>query len=63
VLAAASGEKVAIDLPYSDADLAALLDINWYIIPYANPDGFHWTQIRVFAIEYIDKKLLYRVLN
>ena len=55
MLAAASGEKVAVDLPYSDADLAALLDINWYITPYANPDGFHWTQIRVFALEYIDK--------
>merc|ERR1712110_1250831 len=43
--AANGGQVVEGDLPYTDSDLASLLDINWYIIPYANPDGYHWTQV------------------
>lgn len=43
VLAAASGEFVASNLPYTDSDLAALLDFNWYIIVSCNPDGYQYT--------------------
>lgn len=30
-------------MPYTDSDLAALLDFNWYIIVSGNPDGYQYT--------------------
>ncbi|CBY09143.1 unnamed protein product [Oikopleura dioica] len=32
-------------LPFTAEDVASLLDIDWFIMPFANPDGYEWTWI------------------
>jgi len=46
VLTAANGGSIAENLPYTDEDLAGLLDFNWYIIVVANPDGYAYSHDR-----------------